>query len=588
MLAGWSRDGEIEMDQFYEIKRVSVNGVSGAPPAYWVYSTAPLDVEQGSRKLADKHVQPNIIFESIQGSDPVDEIVAHLLKQDEPEMVLAIHGFNNPTNVAMDAFAAAYEYMAGQVGIRKKAPVCIGYHWPSEKLGKPFPSSLRAAPGCLVWQLIVSLCLVVWISMRLVAVRHHEMGWHVSLGMICLLLLSIPVTTILFRAATYFRDSYRAMHYGVPDLIELIRAIENRFHEIRTDGSKRVKLSLIGHSMGGFVVTHLVRVLTDVFVVEPRDEQPPNDSPFRDSDSPRSNRNVRVSPNLGRALSLGRMVLVSPDIPAETLMTHRANFLGPSLRRFEEVYLFSNGGDVVVGMISAIANHFSFPTSRRRYGYRLANVEVVNPKNPGKLHSGYGIVNLWDGAVRDERAARFLGRLRVGERTLAELNREMHQRLPKGKGDRPLELPELFTYFDCTDYKEGERAYLSRSKCLPKLRWYNRLSLLITYLPRRPDVHSGYFDGPFTRSLIYDIACLGFENFQAAGNPWCGVCYPVDRLVCLDCACRRFRVKALLSPDHFRRTRAKLRQSPWACGFRDLRSWRALQRRIERNNPRPT
>src|SRR5208282_5699206 len=75
--------------------------------------------------------------------------------------------------------------------------------------------------------------------------------------------------------------------------------------------------------------------------------------------------------------TLMRFVLASPDVPAETLLADRANFLASSLRRFREAYLFSSEGDEVLRLISTTVNYFTFPTASRNYGYRLGNTEIL-------------------------------------------------------------------------------------------------------------------------------------------------------------------------------------------------------------------
>ena len=71
--------------------------------------------------------------------------------------------------------------------------------------------------------------------------------------------------------------------------------------------------------------------------------------------------------------------LASPDIPAETLLSNRGNFLASALSRFQEAYLFSNEGDEVLRQISTLANYF--PCSRPKaatHGFRLGNVEILS------------------------------------------------------------------------------------------------------------------------------------------------------------------------------------------------------------------
>jgi hypothetical protein len=161
------------------------------------------------------------------------------------------------------------------------------------------------------------------------------------------------------------------------------------------------------------VVTNVVRILSDVFdpasiVRNIRGKKIES----READEFAAQKVVepemleKVTADIGHVFSLVRLVLVSPDIPAEALIGNRANFLKSSLRRFKEAYLFSNEGDEVLRMISTAANYFSFPTRSRDYGYRLENVEV--------LSENFGVIDAPKAAIQDK--------LRVGRNSIEQLN----------------------------------------------------------------------------------------------------------------------------------------------------------------------
>ncbi len=76
-------------------------------------------------------------------------------------------------------------------------------------------------------------------------------------------LLRIAITLFLMRVTVYFRDGYRATTYGVPDLVDIVRLLDEQLE--KKLAGRRSDLSFIGHSMGAFVVTDAVRILTDVF-----------------------------------------------------------------------------------------------------------------------------------------------------------------------------------------------------------------------------------------------------------------------------------------------------------------------------------
>jgi hypothetical protein len=136
--------------------------------------------------------------------------------------------------------------------------------------------------------------------------------------------------------------------------------------------------------MGAYVVTSVVRILSDVF--DPVSVKPGLHVGVSGADgmSDAPSELKRLPPEIGNVFRLMRLLLVSPDIPAEALVSNRANFLASCLSRFREAYLFSSEGDEVLRQISTTANYFSFPTRSRNFGFRLGNV--------GVLANGYGTV----------------------------------------------------------------------------------------------------------------------------------------------------------------------------------------------------
>jgi pimeloyl-ACP methyl ester carboxylesterase len=342
---------------------------------------------------------------------------------------------------------------------------------------------------------------------------------------------------VLLRAIVYFRDNYRASNYGVNDLIQIIRAIDHevveqrRLKGLKAEPDQRVQLSFIGHSMGGFVVTNAIRTLSDVFKtkVEALSHYGVNAPP-----PPREIKKI------GKAFELRRFVLASPDIPAETLLSNRGNFLAAALSRFDEAFLFSNEGDEVLRQISTLANYFVFPTNSSNNGFRLGNVEI--------LRSDYGLIK----PGPDE----FLKLLRIGNLTLQQLYDQLEddeasrQQLDGKKPAQP-RLPGVFTYFDCTDYVEldssgNKQGLLTFALCAKrtnpkaKLRWYSHQHLLIAYVFRhqKPNVHGGYFQGALSQQLIYRLACLGYRATVAA--------YGDEAL--FGRACEEKQIRVLVSP----------------------------------------
>jgi hypothetical protein len=239
----------------------------------------------------------------------------------------------------------------------------------------------------------------------------------------------------------------------------------------------------------------------------------------------------QVSGRVGHVFTLMRFVLVSPDIPAEALLADRANFLASALRRFREAYLFSNEGDEVLRAISTSVNYFTFPTMSRIYGYRLGNAEI--------LASAFGATS----PGRDQ-----LDLLRTGTKTLKFLSGQTT------RAQRPTALARAFTFFDCTDYKDGEppkgmlteAVNFKRNNPKAGIPLWAQLKLLVLYVRGQVDVHGGYFDGAATQYLIYRLACLGFDNSLKA--------YRGEDAMLAECAGHQIRV--MLSD----RLRARMRR----------------------------
>ncbi|MBW4462686.1 MAG: alpha/beta hydrolase [Nodosilinea sp. WJT8-NPBG4] len=526
-------------------------------------------------------------------SDPepaIKQIAEFLCAQDCPELLIAIHGYNT----ALGEFATDENQLKQGGGVkgwyqdirnhivkncdrRPQGLVFIGYRWPSEQIkgfgNDSLSSKLGAARRSLpiVLKVIVVLALAALLGLSVVSLTTQWSGStaFTITGVILLvsatLALSTVLTLFLLRVVGYLRDAYRATNFGVPDLVEFMRQLDKAIVEIGGLKGGRVKLSFIGHSMGGFVVTNTVRILSDVF-----DE---NSVGYTNLGLGKAK---APSPNIGHVFALGRLVLVAPDIPAETIISSRANFLTSSLRRFEETYLFSNEGDMALKLASTAANYASFPARTREGGYRLGNVVVKLPEastvQPSAANQ-YGIVNLapetgklLDMTTRSQFATQGIApsseviTLPESEEadtaeTIQTVKASSYLKylytLPKTSLlDRQIELlvptqkpiAELFTVFDCTDYQEALPdqklvGVLSHALGKQSLNFWDYVKLTFAYFRGKIDTHGGYFcpgsadidpkNGPvkpearLSKQLIYGLACLGFQPLLAtmAGSP---------------------------------------------------------------------
>ncbi len=585
---------------------------------YYVFSTAPINVE-------DKFNTPD--SESVKNT--LLEIAKHLVEHKDSEVILSIHGYANTKLNAIDRHKKIYSY--ANCECHEKAPVFLGYRWPAENpvqddsskniLLLKLKDALLSLPtmlltifismlilglitaSFLIWHFsisatlgfisliaIVPTTLILWwgdaltllfpllpnvllllgLLLEIIAIfaTFNISGIFVPLLILFFSLFAIIIALIALRLSNYSRDNYRATNYGVIDLVELIRhldqsvietiiapnalskenilalitTIKNETNENITlkdwqqasserkiewwGKNRRIKLNFIGHSMGCFVATNTIRTLSDVF-----DENSIYKNP---------------SAEIGRVFSLARLILVAPDIPIETIIPRRSNFLAASLRRCEEAYVFSNEGDLALRLASTAANYFSFPAKTRFRGYRLGNITVKHFKEKTKTQPLvdvpiYGIVN----PEYKDAPSNYL------EIRASNQEHKNIEELITERGDRQLKVPlktnldeevpiaDLFTYFDCTDYEdikaenvnqllapEIEKPELPKQKNLSKalkksaLNFSDYIQLIIAYFvymytnpSKYINTHGGYFEGKFSQQLIYQLAFLGLDNF---------------------------------------------------------------------------
>lgn len=314
--------------------------------------------------------------------------------------------------------------------------------------------------------------------------------------------------------------------------------IKDRAKEILDNKAKkywqeynRIKLSFIGHSMGAYVVTSAVRILSDVFDLN--------------SVGTLGLTNKIPTSDIGSVFALERLLLVAPDIPITTILSGRANILRSSLRRFREAYLFSNEGDLALRIASTVANYFSFPARTRESGYRLGNVAI-------KDSEGYGIINL--NHVQQQQHQDLLKTLFVDSFNLKKSLANIQEGFHFEEVFEREEIASLFTYFDCTDYTDKTTKFNSKKHrilTIAKWRWEPRwiyyIRLSIAYGLGIRDTHGGYFQGQFSQQAIYRLAFLGFGGFLDSLNQ-------KDRTTALDYLsqqCSQNKIQIILSPERY-------------------------------------
>ena len=398
--------------------------------------------------------------------DGIDALALRIAALKPDRVVVHVHGYNNPAPVAEARAEKAWrDYFEGS----DPKTVYIAFVWPSEAGLRPNVWSIWGLPALGHALALFGLALVIL-----------GRGFWTALG--GSLLVGFVGYLVGLRIAAYYRDRYRAEEYGVPDLVEAVHALDAGLRKVC--GENGVELSFLGHSMGAFVVTSAVRILSDVFHYD-----------MRASATAEAVR-AEIS-RVGDAFRLANLVLVSPDIPVQALVSTRVNFLATSLARFRGRFLFTNAGDVVLDPISTTANCPILPVRTDKRNARLGNVAVLPP-------AGGGLGGFFEEVEADLYDARL--------RTPHGLVRDVVATQP-GKPRMPIAPGNAFMVFDCTGVR-GPKIAMRNAVSFPLVL---RLVALVGYalrvvVPRLgvgQDVHSGYFDHPEVAKALYGAAEFG-------------------------------------------------------------------------------
>ncbi len=559
-------------------------------PGYLVTSTAPYNTDDiAEAERLDEASQAQATAGILAIAQNLREIETNPNITAPPELLIAVHGYNTEENGIRAWYSDIYRHIAqDDAQIREQQNlVFVGYRWSSERLSMRIGNlwaNTRALPDVL--QGALAMGGIIFLSYWLWTLLWHSSGnmnrvliWGLQAlfgGAIASIM--VILTLLLLRITGYFRDVYRAINFGVPDLTELIRQIDQAVIELRAqdlrqqysdvseamrqakeqgDRYQKIQLNFLGHSMGALVITNVVRILSDVFDTRSISRDPGSE--------------------IGNTLSLGRLILASPDIPVLAIVSSRANGLMSSLRRFREAYLFSNEGDLALRVASTAANYISFPSRGQSHGHRLGSIALTNDVyskgiiNLSLLRQHYPIEeNLCDALAKDP--LDILNCLFIthssgkgkGYVSLGDLFRDENCK------DTHATLADLFTFFDCTDYKDfrltlGQNGWressktttglLTRAKQKRNLNLWDYVELVYDSLLGRRDVHGGYFNGEYSRQLIYRIGFLGFEGALNAISQESVAAEADDRLTALDVfdrCCADKGIQVYLSPLRYR------------------------------------
>jgi pimeloyl-ACP methyl ester carboxylesterase len=460
----------------------------------------------------------------------------------EIKIALNIHGYSTPLlNFANNAYEVsdakfcADNLASVETKKTRDFVVFIDFSWPSEQALSLSPIRTISAMPEALWFVL------------LLAVAFALAGG--SSILIAGVLLGLAGTLILLRMVTYFRDRDRAATYGAYDAVELIRYLHELIQDLikektgaELNDKSKVELNLLAHSMGCFVATQTVRTLCDVFDTAAllRWRNPEDGTlsrgPFAIADPCASQDESRTSSQpqdlsrIGKIFKLGRLVLASPDIPIWALSSGRSNPLLASMRRFEEVFVFTNDADMVLRLASTLANFFVFPSGTQKGGYRLGNAVNLPNIQAAQTHP-WGVKEMSFKEIGFYAPRRGLG----AERENSLHTKPFFARLAKNARLRLInctdyrDTNDIFDLMKTRPNRERQEALIRHlrhettddvnfaAQAKPRLAASGKpgsigryaATFIQHFLARRLDSHGGYFQGSFCLGLLYGTLLNG-------------------------------------------------------------------------------
>ena len=256
-------------------------------PGYFVASTAPLNVEGNSTSGRATHVTPEFVStEEAQRTlqeiaDCLYQKVAQAADSEPPELVISVHGFSNSPKDSYQRCQQIHEYINTDenplVQDRLNNLLYVGYRWSSEALsGEDFLSdhvlnSFKALPILARYILAFSFISIL-LPLLSPAVQNllsvHPLDflfWLVLFG-IAFLFFAI-FTLIVLRLVLYFRDRYRATHFGIPDLVEFLRQLD-KLIAAQVKGQFLSEMKLMGEFKEQFIQKVKEKIKTKIDVIK--------------------------------------------------------------------------------------------------------------------------------------------------------------------------------------------------------------------------------------------------------------------------------------------------------------------------------
>ena len=208
-------------------------------PCYFVMSTAPINIEDsdGAFEGAASDEESNAALA---------EMTAYLKRHHgDAEVLVMVHGYNTGRENVRNWYRDAARDITRRYAKLPKGLVLIGYRWSSEQMNgdesgdvkSKRNSARQALPKIMNYIYQISLMGAIagfvgsFIGYGLLLVK--GVSWLAVLAIfsglftVAMVIFAPLVTIFALRVSNYFRDTFRANQYGVSDLVELIRQLDD-------------------------------------------------------------------------------------------------------------------------------------------------------------------------------------------------------------------------------------------------------------------------------------------------------------------------------------------------------------------------
>jgi hypothetical protein len=215
---------------------------------YFVASTAPIHVEGDNlptpKKSSKEALTEKSILQAEQCLNDLADILYEKVTQrsqtssNSVDLIISIHGFSNALEATIERVNQIYNYINQDNNQlfqeRANSLMYVGYRWPSEPLqggdwGGKIYSAIKTLPLLPLGIFLVGLLAFPFSFLpQFRQFLFDRSFFFIPLGIFLVLMLSFffIASLVALRLMIYFQDYYRATNFGVPDLVEFIRQLD--------------------------------------------------------------------------------------------------------------------------------------------------------------------------------------------------------------------------------------------------------------------------------------------------------------------------------------------------------------------------